>query len=290
MRLAILSDIHANLEALQATLGDVSARGVNRVVCLGDIVGYNADPAPCVALLREIGALCVAIWKNRFADAALGWALRLGMTLSLVGAASAGFMVRPTAEQLAAAHETGRLTVAGAHTVGAADGGPGLPGTNWSLEHGDLRIAHCVGLHALQAFPALALIKVNSGWFHVSDSFSTRMPSVVATSGTKYVTNAVVDAPAREMTRMFSAKATPLPKTPRASTEPIAFQDSADGAGALVVAGERQPHVLVVTVCQQTEQVTAVGVGRDTAVPVRGAVLRGVGRAVAHVFLEVQDS
>lgn len=60
MRLAILSDVHANLEALRAVLGDMSARQVDRIVCLGDIVGYNADPAACIALLRESGALCVA--------------------------------------------------------------------------------------------------------------------------------------------------------------------------------------------------------------------------------------
>ncbi len=39
------------------------------------------------------------------------------------------------------------------HTVGAADGGKGLPVVNWSRQHGDLRIAHFLGMHTLQIFP-----------------------------------------------------------------------------------------------------------------------------------------
>lgn len=60
MRIALISDIHANLEALQATLDAMAADGVDRIVCLGDIVGYNTDPTECVALLREAGATCIA--------------------------------------------------------------------------------------------------------------------------------------------------------------------------------------------------------------------------------------
>ena len=60
MKLAIISDIHANLEALQATLQDVSAQAVDRVLCLGDIVGYNANPAECIALLRESDIVSIA--------------------------------------------------------------------------------------------------------------------------------------------------------------------------------------------------------------------------------------
>lgn len=60
MRLALISDIHANLEALQASLADIAAQDVDRIVCLGDIVGYNANPAECIALIRDANALCVA--------------------------------------------------------------------------------------------------------------------------------------------------------------------------------------------------------------------------------------
>lgn len=60
MRLALISDVHANLEALRATLADIRAIGAERIVCLGDIVGYNADPGACIAVLREAGVACVA--------------------------------------------------------------------------------------------------------------------------------------------------------------------------------------------------------------------------------------
>jgi hypothetical protein len=102
-------------------------------------------------------AVAVALWRQDFADRTIGWALRLGLTITIVGAATGGLMTRPTPAQLADARVS-RMTVAGAHTVGAPDGGPGLPGTGWSLEHGDLRVPHFLGLHALQALVGVALV------------------------------------------------------------------------------------------------------------------------------------
>jgi len=52
MRLAVLSDVHANLEALEAVLADVDANGVQAMACLGDFVGYGASPNECIDLLR----------------------------------------------------------------------------------------------------------------------------------------------------------------------------------------------------------------------------------------------
>jgi hypothetical protein len=102
-------------------------------------------------------AVAVALWRVHFADRALGWALRFGMMLTIAGALTGPLMTRPTAAQLADARTGGRMTVAGAHSVGGLDGGPGLPVTGWSREHGDLRVPHFIGLHAIQALTLIAV-------------------------------------------------------------------------------------------------------------------------------------
>ncbi|MBX3452257.1 MAG: metallophosphoesterase family protein [Planctomycetaceae bacterium] len=48
---AIISDIHANLEALQAVLADIRARGITEIFCLGDIIGYGPNPCECIDLV-----------------------------------------------------------------------------------------------------------------------------------------------------------------------------------------------------------------------------------------------
>ena len=59
-RYGVLGDIHGNLEALQAVLEALDARGVRELLCVGDVVGYNADPDACVELLRRRGARVIA--------------------------------------------------------------------------------------------------------------------------------------------------------------------------------------------------------------------------------------
>ncbi len=60
MRHAVISDIHSNLEALQAVLEDIGRRACDRIVCLGDIVGYGAEPGACLAEIRKCADRVVA--------------------------------------------------------------------------------------------------------------------------------------------------------------------------------------------------------------------------------------
>ena len=124
-------------------------------------------------------AVAVALWRQRFTDRVLGWALRLGMTLTIVGAMTGPLMTRPTAAQLADARAGARMTTAGAHSVGGVDGGPGIPVTGWSREHGDLRVAHFIGLHAIQS---LALIAVGLRWWRRPEAVRVRAMLAAAAS------------------------------------------------------------------------------------------------------------
>lgn len=54
---AIISDIHSNLEALKTVLADIKRRGVGKIYCLGDIIGYGPDPGPCLDLVSQYAEL-----------------------------------------------------------------------------------------------------------------------------------------------------------------------------------------------------------------------------------------
>lgn len=130
---------------------------------VGETSHFNVSTPLHIALWSimagSIGTLWVAtfvasvlLFRNRLGDAARGLAIRAGAIIALVGMALAFLMTGPTAAQL-----DDFQGIAGAHTVGVADGGPGLPVLGWSTVAGDLRIPHFVGMHALQVLPLLLI-------------------------------------------------------------------------------------------------------------------------------------
>ncbi|MGA3050719.1 MAG: metallophosphoesterase family protein [Chitinispirillaceae bacterium] len=90
MRRAFVSDIHANLEALEAVLEDIGKQAVDEIICLGDIVGYGAEPNECTEIIRKRSAIVLlgnhdaASVKlldtnlfNNFAQAAIDWTVQI---------------------------------------------------------------------------------------------------------------------------------------------------------------------------------------------------------------------
>jgi len=69
VKVAILSDIHGNLQALEAVLADMRAAGAQQVYCLGDVVGYGANPNECCARVADLAEACVL---GNHDEAALG--------------------------------------------------------------------------------------------------------------------------------------------------------------------------------------------------------------------------
>jgi hypothetical protein len=112
-----------------------------------------------IALLWLAGVgILAALFRQKFDNGMWGWWLRMGMLVTVLGSAAGGLMVSPTPQQLDGLRAGKPVHIVGAHTVGAPDGGVGLPAIGWSTEHGDLRIPHFMGLHGLQILPLF-------GWF-----------------------------------------------------------------------------------------------------------------------------
>ncbi|MFD4660150.1 hypothetical protein ACFWP2_31525 [Kitasatospora sp. NPDC058444] len=130
---------------------------------------FNFGTTTATAVWMTMAAFIVATWamavatvvlllRQRVRPPVFAWGLRLGMGVSALGMALAFLMTTPTSRQRAAAAQGHGLPIVGAHTVGRADGGPGLPVTDWSLHAGDLRIPHFAGLHALQVLPLIGFL------------------------------------------------------------------------------------------------------------------------------------
>jgi len=141
-------------------------------VLRGTTSHYNLSTPLDGALFSAMGLLIMLVWvmnlvvavllmragpRAEAVEPALVWSLRLGLLLSGVGMAVGFIMTSTPSPAQAAALAAGQpLTHYGAHSVGVEDGGPGLPLLGWSTTGGDLRVAHFIGLHALQVLPLLA--------------------------------------------------------------------------------------------------------------------------------------
>ncbi len=130
-------------------------------------------------IFNAMGMLIMIVWllslvaaifllRQRLGNPAFSWGLRLGLLVALLGALLGFSMTIPTETQLATFDTDTPSSIIGAHSVGVPDGGEGLPLTGWSTEGGDLRIAHFVGLHALQILP-LAAIFINRRFRHLNE-------------------------------------------------------------------------------------------------------------------------
>jgi hypothetical protein len=127
----------------------------NETTPLNGILWQTMGAAIMVLFVAHF-VIAYAVLRSRLADRVAATAVRLGLGLALLGMLAAVPMVVPSAAP-------GPEGIAGAHSVGTADGGPGLPVVGWSTVGGDLRIGHFVGLHGLQALPLLALLLTRYG-------------------------------------------------------------------------------------------------------------------------------
>ncbi|WP_380282401.1 hypothetical protein [Kitasatospora purpeofusca] len=163
-------------ERLVRTVSRVTAVGLSvemalivGVAAAGTTSHFNFTTATTTGVWITMAVFIVAAWvmnlatvvlllSQRVEPPAFAWGLRLGTGVACLGMAVAFLMTLPTHLQREAAAEGHGMPIIGAHTVGLADGGPGLPVTDWSTVGGDLRIPHFVGLHALQVLPLIGLL------------------------------------------------------------------------------------------------------------------------------------
>lgn len=193
-------------------------------------------------MAASIGTLWVAtfmvsiiLFRNSLGDRARTLAIRAGALIALAGMALAFLMTGPTAAQL-----DDWQGIAGAHTVGLADGGPGLPLLGWSTVAGDLRIPHFIGMHALQAIP-LALILIE---------LAARRIAVLRDVDVRYRLVAIVSAAYVAVLAVLTSQAL--------RGQSIVAPDAATATATLVIAALALAAAAVVLLQRQLHHRTAV--------------------------------
>ncbi len=144
-----------------------------------DRVFLNLMAGSAFAIMLMTIVLALIYVFARVGDRPARWAIRIGAFIAIAGMA-VGTQMGPTPKQKAAKANGTWDGISGAHSVGVDDGGPGLPLTGWSTTGGDMRIAHMVGIHGLQAVPLLLMaIVALSAWFPKLRSAEIRTRLVV---------------------------------------------------------------------------------------------------------------
>lgn len=121
---------------------------------------FNVSTPFSALMWSTMGAAIIVVWLatlviglvlsfTRLGDTARAWAIRLGVLIGLIGMGLAFLMT---------SNPSDLQGISGAHAVGIADGGPGLPILGWSTVAGDLRVPHFIGMHGLQLIPLGALL------------------------------------------------------------------------------------------------------------------------------------
>lgn len=168
------------LGAIRTRAARIVANGVGAILSLemillitqavrGRAMHFNVSTPFDTALWSIMGVGIVIFWgfalvaavlmlRQKVGSTAFTWSLRLGLVIVLIGFGQGFLMTGPNSLQLAAMQSGQKLDLVGAHTVNAIrDGGPGIPFLGWSTDHGDLRIGHFIGIHAIQLIPLLGL-------------------------------------------------------------------------------------------------------------------------------------
>jgi hypothetical protein len=142
----------------------------------GRMSHFNDQTPADSTVFQLMGAVVMLVWvatavlalvllRERVSGAGLATGLHWGLAVTLVGMLSAVLMINPLNAVVLASAGGPPAAANGAHTVGALDGGPGLPLLGWSTVAGDLRVGHFVGLHALQLLPLVGwLLDRSARW------------------------------------------------------------------------------------------------------------------------------
>ncbi|GGP48274.1 hypothetical protein [Saccharothrix coeruleofusca] len=155
--IAVIMLLDVGLVAAQAARGQFSHFNTSDDPFTRLVQAAFATTIPVMFLANVALALIMA--GQRLGDRSLALAVRGGLGLAVLGMASGYLMVFANRGRRSAVPDAAGNVVqlSGGHTVGAPDGGAGLPVTAWSTTGGDLRIPHFVGMHGLQVVLLLAL-------------------------------------------------------------------------------------------------------------------------------------